>query len=210
MAGPYDLEEQERIDAIKDWWQVNGKYVYAAIATFVLVLAGWRGWQYWTQSQAEDAARMYIEVTKSRSDPKKLAEAVDKLVLKHPDSFYASQSQLVLAKDAFDRNDLATARTRLEWVAEKGASSHRGVASVRLGAVLLDDKKYAEALKALDANTDEAFAPMVADLKGDVFYAQGRIDEARAQYKAAVEKSGPRAPIKSVAQVKLDALGGSK
>ena len=210
MAGPYDLEEQERIDAIKDWWQVNGKYVYAAIATLVLALAGWRGWQYWTQSQAEDAAKMYLEVTKSRSDPKKLVEAVDQLVAKHPGSFYASQSQLVLAKDAFERSDLATARTRLEWVADKGASSHRGVASVRLGAVLLDDKKYAEALKALDANTDEAFAPMVADLKGDVFYAQGRIDEARAQYKAAVEKAGPRAPIKSVAQIKLDALGGSK
>jgi len=210
MAGPYDLEEQERIDAIKDWWGVNGKYVYAAIATFILALAGWRGWQYWTQSQAEDAAKMYAEVTKSRADPKKFVEAADQLVARHPRSFYASQAQLVLAKDAFERNDLASARTRLEWVVDRGAQAHRGIASVRLGAVLLDDKKYAEALKVLDANTDEAFAPMVADLKGDVFYAQGRIDEARAQYKAAVEKAGARGPLKSVSQIKLDALGGSK
>jgi predicted negative regulator of RcsB-dependent stress response len=210
MAGPYDLEEQERIDAIKDWWEVNGKYVYAALAAFVLSLAGWRGWQYWTQSQAEDAAKMYVEVAKSRADPKKFVAAVDQIVAKHPGSFYASQAQLLAARDAFDRSDLATARTRLEWVVDKGAPSHRGVASVRLGAVLLDDKKYAEALKALDANTDESFAPMVADMKGDVYYAQGRIDEARAQYKAAVEKAGPRAPLKSVSQVKLEALGGGK
>jgi len=210
MAGPYDLEEQERIDEIKDWWGANGKYVYAGIATFILALAGWKGWQHWTQSQAEDAAKMYAEVTKSRADPGKFVESVDLLVAKHPRSFYASQAQLVFAKDAFDRNDLAAARSRLEWVADKGAQSHRGIASVRLGAVLLDEKKYPEALKVLDGNTDEAFASMVADLKGDVFYAQGRIDEARAQYKAAVEKAGARGPMKSVSQIKLDALGGSK
>ena len=210
MAGPYDLEEQERIDEIKDWWSANGKYVYAVIGAFLLSLGGWKGWQHWTQTQAEDAAKMFAEVAKLRSDPKKELEQIDALVAKHPGSFYASQAQLVAAKEAFDKNDLAAARARLEWVVAKGAQSHRGIASVRLGAVLLDDKKYDEALKALDANTDEAYAPIVADLKGDVFYAQGRVDEARAQYKAAVDKAGTRGPLKSVSQIKLDALGGSK
>lgn len=210
MAGPYDLEEQERIDEIKDWWNANGKFVYAGIAAFLIALGGWKGWQHWTQSQAEDAAKMYADVTKLRADAKKFGEAIDQLVAKHPGSFYASEAQLLMARDAFDRKDLATARTRLEWVVGNGAKSHRGIASVRLGAVLLDDKKYPEALKVLDANTDEAFAPMVADLKGDVFYAQGRIDEARAQYKAAVDKAGARGPLKSVSQIKLDALGGGK
>jgi len=210
MAGQYDLEEQERIDEIKDWWSANGRYVYAAIAAFLLAIGGWKGWQHWTQSQGEDAARMFAEMGKSRGDPKKYAEAGDLLVAKHPGSFYASEAQLMLAKDAFDRNDLAGARTRLAWVVGNGAQSHRGIASVRLGAVLLDEKKYEEALKALDANTDPAFAPLVADMKGDVYYAQGRIDEARAEYKAAVEKAGPRGPLKAVSQIKLDALGGGK
>jgi len=39
--------------------------------------------------------------------------------------------------------------------------------------------------------------------------AQGRNDEARAAYKAAVEKAGDRNPLKQIAQTKLEALGGA-
>ena len=81
---------------------------------------------------------------------------------------------------------------------------------MRLAAVLLEEKKYDEALRMLDANKDEAFAPLAADLRGDVMLAQGRLDEARAAYKLAAEKAGPRNPVKSIAETKLNALGGAK
>ena len=74
----------------------------------------------------------------------------------------------------------------------------------------MDQKKYDEALKVLDANTDPAFAAMAADLRGDVMLAQGRLDEARSAYKQAVEKAGPRNPVKGIAETKLNALGGSQ
>ncbi len=51
---------------------------------------------------------------------------------------------------------------------------------------------------------------MVADLKGDIFFAQGRIDEARAAFKLAVEKSDPRSPMRSFTELKLGALGGAQ
>jgi predicted negative regulator of RcsB-dependent stress response len=74
----------------------------------------------------------------------------------------------------------------------------------------MDQKKYEEALRALDANTDPAFAAMAADLRGDVMLAQGRMDEARSAYKVAVEKAGPRTPVKGIAETKLQALGGTQ
>jgi predicted negative regulator of RcsB-dependent stress response len=40
--------------------------------------------------------------------------------------------------------------------------------------------------------------------------AQGRLDEARASYKAAIDKADARNPVKNIAEVKLNALGGSK
>jgi predicted negative regulator of RcsB-dependent stress response len=40
--------------------------------------------------------------------------------------------------------------------------------------------------------------------------AQGRLDEARAAYKLAMDKSGPRNPVKSLAETKLNALGGAQ
>jgi predicted negative regulator of RcsB-dependent stress response len=84
------------------------------------------------------------------------------------------------------------------------------VARLRVAAVLLEQKKYEEALKVLDANTDPAFTALAADMRGDIMLAQGRLDEARAAYKLAVEKADSRNPVRQIAQTKLDALGGAQ
>ena len=207
MAGPYDLEEQENLTAIRHWWEDNALYVYIAIAVALLGITGFKGWQYWSRTQGEEAAAMFATVEKAEK-PRKV-ETIDTLVAKYPRSFYASESQLVAARELFDAGKLPEAAQRLDWVLKNGREEHRGVARVRLAALLLDQKKYAEALELLDANKDESYAALVADLKGDVLFAQGRVDEARASYKLVVEKSEARSPLRSVAEVKLAALGGS-
>ena len=74
----------------------------------------------------------------------------------------------------------------------------------------MEQKKYDEALKVLEANKDEAFVAFAADLRGDIMLAQGRLDEARSAYKLAVEKASPRNPVKNIAETKLNALGGAQ
>lgn len=212
MAGTYDFEEQERIAELKAWWEDNRWYVFGAIAAAIIAFAGYRGWQYWSARQAEDAAAMFRPVAEAAKggDAKKLQPAAQSLIDKHPRSYYASEAALMLAKSAFDAGNLADAQKELQWVIDHGSDEHRGIARVRLAAVLLDAKKYDEALKVLDENKDEAFAPLVADLRGDIMLAQGRLDEARASYKAAVDKSPPTNPVKNVAGQKLNALGGAQ
>jgi predicted negative regulator of RcsB-dependent stress response len=75
--------------------------------------------------------------------------------------------------------------------------------------VLLDEKKYDDALRVLDGIKSDAFSSLAADLKGDIFVAQGRADEARAAYQMAVDKADSRSPLKPVSQAKLDAVGGA-
>jgi predicted negative regulator of RcsB-dependent stress response len=143
-------------------------------------------------------------------DAKRLSESAQALVAKHPRSYYASESALIQAKTAFEAGNLDEARKQLEWAMANGIDEHRGVARIRLAAVLMDQKKYEDALRVLDGNTDAAFAALAADLRGDVMLAQGRMDEARSAYKLAVEKAGPRNPVKNIAETKLNALGGTQ
>jgi predicted negative regulator of RcsB-dependent stress response len=212
MAGPYDFEEQERIAELKGWWEDNRWYVIGAIAAAILGFAGWQGWKAWTERKADEAAALYRPVAAAAkdNDPKKIAEAARPLLDKHPRSFYASEAGLVLAKSAFDAGNLPEAQKQLEWVLGNGVEEHRGVARLRVAAVLLEQKKYEEALKVLDANTDPAFTALAADMRGDIMLAQGRLDEARAAYKLAVEKADSRNPVRQIAQTKLDALGGAQ
>ena len=212
MAGSYDFEEQERLAELKAWWEDNRLYVAGAVIAAIVAYAGWQASRWWGVRQAEDAALLYKPVAEAAKgkDAKKIAEAAGPLIGKHPGSFYASESALIAAKAAFDAGNLDEARKQLEWALDKGVEEHRGVARTRLASVLLEQKKYEEALKVLDGNKEPAFEAPVADLRGDVMLAQGRIDEARASYKLAIEKAEGRSPVRSIAETKLNALGGAK
>lgn len=212
MSGSYDFEEQERIAELKAWWEDNRLYVLGAIAGLIVAFAGYRGWQYWQARQAEDAAAMFTPVAEAAKgkDAKRVSDLAQAIEGKYSGSFYASQAGLVAAKAAFDAGDHATAQKHLEWVMEHGVQEHRGVARLRLAGVLLEQRKYDDALKLLDRNKDEAFTPLVADMRGDVMLAQGRLDEARSAYKLAIEKADPRNPVRSIAETKLNALGGAQ
>jgi predicted negative regulator of RcsB-dependent stress response len=212
MSGSYDFEEQERIAELRAWWEDNRWYVLGAMIAALVAFAGFRGWQYWTVRQEEDAASMYKPVAEASKvkDAKRLGDSVQALVARHPRSYYASEGALLVARTAFEAGNLDEAKKQLEWAMEHGVEEHRGIARVRLAAVLLDQKKFEEALRVLDGNKDAAFTALAADLRGDVMLAQGRMDEARSAYKLAVEKSGPRNPVKGIAETKLNALGGTQ
>ncbi len=211
----YDLEEQERIDALKDWWDKWGNWVYAGVGAFVIGVGATQAWRYYETSQHADAEVLFKSVEKTAQevsaskDTKKLSEAATAMADAFPRTFQATDAKLLAAKAAFDAGDLASAKNHLQWVVDKGRDTYKPIARVRLAAVLLDDKKYDDALKVLDQVKDEGFASMVADLRGDIKAAQGRRDEARAAYQTAVEKAADRSPLKAISQAKLDAYGGS-
>jgi predicted negative regulator of RcsB-dependent stress response len=117
---------------------------------------------------------------------------------------------LLSAKYYFDQNDLKSARAQLEWVIERSPSDDfRDIARLRLGAVLLDEKAYDEALKAAEAPHGAAFAAQFAALKGDVLVARKQAADAKAAYRLALEKAGKdeRAFRESV-RMRLEGLGG--
>ena len=75
--------------------------------------------------------------------------------------------------------------------------------------LLLNERKYDEALAMLDAKHGDPFAALYADLRGDALAAAGRTADARAAYQLAHSKFDEKSPYRNYVQVKLESLGGA-
>ena len=210
----YDLEEQEQLAALKAWWQENGSPIITALSLVLLVLAAWQGWSYYQRNQAVQASRLYDAVQKAAraGDLKQVRESAGAVLEHYPRTAYAAMAALVSAKANFQGGDLKTARAQLAGGAENAKDEGlQDIARLRLASVMLDEKAYEDALKTLDVNHAAAFDALFLATRGDVLVAQGKKEEARVAYSAALGKADARdAGLRASIQLRLDALGTAK
>ncbi len=207
----YDLEEQEQLDSAKAFWEKYGTPIMVVITAVLLAFAGYRGWQYWQAKQSAEAGAIYSELTNAfaAKDIKKSEEIAGKIFANYKSSPYAQLAAMTMAKMQMDAKDPAKAKLPLQWALENAVDEEfKHLARVRLAGVLLDQKSYDDALKLLAAEPPAAFVSLYADRRGDIYFAQGKQDEARKQFKLALEKADEQAQIKPLIKLKLDALGG--
>lgn len=209
----YDLEEQEQIDELKAWWKRWGSVVLLAVTVAALTVSGVFGWRSYSNSQTLDAGELYVQMqgAAASQDAKKVQDIAAAIADKYPRSGYAPFAALAAARAAFDGGNSPEARARLQWVIDRAKDEGtRDLARLRLAAVLLDEKKYDEALAALRATPVEAMTALYADLRGDVLAAQGKAGDARGAYQLALDKSDAKSPYRGVIQGKLDSLGEAR
>ncbi|PUA19770.1 tetratricopeptide repeat protein [Glaciimonas sp. PCH181] len=207
----YNLEEQEQLATINDWWKKYGNLVTWVLIIVLAGYAGWGGWKYYKNSQASQASQLYEELQKAvgNKDNAKVQRATADMQQKFSGTAYAQMAGLTAAKAAFDANDLNGAKTQLQWVIDHGRQEeYKAIAKIRLAGILLDQNAYDEGLKALSGDVPSEFASAIADRKGDILVAQNKLDEARTSYQLALEKAGPDNPGRQLIQIKLDAIGG--
>ncbi len=209
----YDLEEQEKVDAIKAWWKDYGQWVWGAVLVLAVGYAGYQGWQYYQRNQAAKAGVLFesVRMAAQQGDAAKTLQAARVLQEAQPDSALATRGALIAAAVNHAKADNAATQIELQWVvghAKEAALAD--LARLRLAGLLADDKKYEEALRLLDANHEPDFAALTSDLRGDILLALKRTDQAREAYKLAVEKSSAEDVLHQIAQSKLEALGDPK
>ena len=171
------------------------------------------GWQWYKRSQAEQAAQLYgtLEKALQANDLKQTRDVSAQLMDKFGGTAYGPMAALAGAKANFDAGDAEAAAAQLRWAIEH--AKDEGIAAtarLRLAAVLLDEKKYDDALKLLVSGYPDAYAGLFEDQKGDVYVAQGKTGEAKAAYKAALEKLPAQGSYRQIIQVKLDGLGSDQ
>ncbi|HUH87382.1 MAG TPA: tetratricopeptide repeat protein [Pusillimonas sp.] len=209
----YDLEEQEKIDALRAWWDRYGTLIAVVIIAAVLVFAGWRAWQWYQGHQAGQAMGYFEALETSAMQPTedslpRIKAASETLRQDFPDSGYTSRGVLIAAAALRSQGDLDGAREQLAWlVAQNKDPALVPLAKLRLAGILLEQQQYDQALAHLDA-APPAFAGLYADRRGDILIAQGKKDEAIQAWQTAITQLGD-APLAQVIQLKIDANGGA-
>jgi predicted negative regulator of RcsB-dependent stress response len=205
--------EEEQVEALKRWWNENGKSLLAGIAIAILGVVGWNYYQDQQRQTAETASAYFQRLLGNASasplgDAERAAITQDANMLK--DQFsggaYADYAALMLAKLAVEKNDLEQAESELRWLLSNSPDSPLvALTNIRLAQVLQGQGKLSEAL-ALVQDSEDEWQSRRLEVKGDILLAQGDNSAAREAYASAKDVAAGQGANTALLDLKLDNL----
>ena len=208
--------DEQQLDNVKSFFQKYGSAIVTGILIALIAFFGWEYWQKKTLAENQNATakvqQLMDDANVANGDAKiitALSASAAKIVKDNPDSVQAIQSQLVMAKLAYEKNDYALAERELKKV-ENSKIKDIGllqVVKIKLADAQLAQKKYDDALKTLSAVTDPAFQATAEELKGDIYVAKSDINNAQKAYQVAWKAVLERKQERQILQIKLESVG---
>jgi|TARA_R100000005_G_scaffold96582_1_gene84794 predicted negative regulator of RcsB-dependent stress response len=186
--------EEEQVEALRRWWDENGR---STLVTIVLVLAatfGWQGWQRYDAQRMDSASDLYqqmLEAAAMAQEGVVTTAPVERLAAQlrsdYAGTTYAQFAALHQARVAVLAGDLEAAEADLRWVLGKADSGSEtaAVAQLRLARVLAAGGNVEQALALLTPESAGKYQAATAMARGDVLAAAGRPEEALAAYRDA-------------------------
>jgi predicted negative regulator of RcsB-dependent stress response len=211
MATHLDLEEQEQLDQLKAFWKQYGNLITWLLVLLLGGYAAWNGWNLYQRDQGQKAGSLYDELDRAaqQGDSDRATRIFADMKARYPGATFTQQAGLLAARVAADKGQYDAATASLAWVADKASDDeYRAIAHLRLAGLLLDTKKYEEALKQVDAVSGAPeFLALAADRRGDILLTQGKSAEAQAAYLKAWTAMDPKLDYRRVVEAKLNLLG---
>ncbi len=205
----YDLEEQEQIDEFKAWWKKNGNLITNTVIGALVVYIAWQGYQYWENKKAVEASTLYQNlVTMESAKAADVKAPAAKLMNNFGSTPYAGRAAVYLAKTDFANKDAKSAKSDLQWAIDHAQESAvQAIASLQLAGILLEEKDYEGAHKVLDAKIDAGYIGLRDEMKGNVYLAQGKQDEAKKAFESALNNLDMGGALYQYTKQKLESLG---
>ncbi len=205
--------EQEELEKFKAWWKTYGGALILGVVLGLVLLFGNKYWNQYQESRREAASNLYAAMLQHVRETKIDAarENATRLTQDYSSTPYAGMAALMLARLSFESGDSVAARTHLQWAVDHArdpAVEH--TARLRLGRVLLDAREFDAALATTQTSNQAGFESEYAELRGDVYAAQGKSAEAREAYAAALKQISGDTAHRRALQMKLDDLGGAE
>lgn len=203
------LSDEERLEVAKKWWLENYKSIIAGALIAVVVVGGWRYWQYRTTSRSQAAAALFNQLADamSRHDKDVALKTGNEIFGSYSDTPYAAQAALVLAQLQASTGKPADGETMLEWVMKNSKDDGlKLLARLRLARVKLAMNDAQGALDTLNGVDAGGFAPLYDDLRGDADAKLGKSAEARAAYQQALSAWSDNLGDRSLIEMKINSL----
>ncbi|NLD54515.1 MAG: tetratricopeptide repeat protein [Burkholderiaceae bacterium] len=209
----YDLQEQEQLEAIKAFWAKYGTAILAALTVALLIVAGTRGWAWYQARQSNAAAGVYAELVDAvqRRSIEQVKQRSEDILKEYGSTAYGPMAALTAARAYADAKDAAGAKGALQWVIDNADDAeYQQLARLRLAGLLLDEKDYDAALAVIAPGSvgkpGAEMAGAIADRRGDILFAKGDREAARAEYDNALSTLPANSALRQLVQLKLDAL----
>jgi len=204
-----DLEEQEQVDELKALWKKYGTYITRGVIAFFVLYGLYQGWSYYQTKQSLGASELYQSiVVLDEKNTKDILEKSQKLMDDYSGTPYAGRAAILFAKASYLDGNKDKAKEKLDWATSHAKeSATESIALIQLGQILVEEKKYEDALKKVNDVDNEGYLGLSNDLKGDILNAMGKKEEAKKAYQEALKRFGPKDPYAKFTQEKLESLG---
>jgi predicted negative regulator of RcsB-dependent stress response len=209
MVEVYDAHEQGEI--VKKWLSENGSAIVMGLVIAFGGLFGLKQWQSWQINNRQQAS-VEFSVMGDLLGSGQLDAAVsnfENLKEDYPDSPYTSMAamQFATARIAASQPELAIGL--YEFVIENGyPKAMKVIARERLARVLLDQGQADAALSTLEGAEDTTgLESRFAEVRGDIYFSQGQLSEAQAEYLEALEMLEAAAGDRARLVMKLESMG---
>ncbi|MDI9818890.1 MULTISPECIES: tetratricopeptide repeat protein [unclassified Legionella] len=183
------MTEEEQLDAIKKWWHKYSTIITILLSLILLSVSGYKYWTWHQDKVSVQASNAYehLMVAFSNQDNKSVHAYANQLINEYGQTVYADTARLALAKLYVAHDQYVKAREALSYVANNSKMPPlRQIARLRAARLLTAEKKYEEALAELIHIDDTAYLPVANELKGDIYAATGKYQQAVDFYKKAI------------------------
>jgi predicted negative regulator of RcsB-dependent stress response len=206
--------EEEQVEALRRWWDDNGRSTLFAIIVAVGAGFGWQGWQQQQLQEAESASITYQELLEAtgqepgESQRATIQHLAQELKSNHAGSTYAQFASLHLARLAVVEGELETAEQELRAVLTMNPPDEvRMLAELRLARVVAAGGDPEAGMEILAAAKAGAYEPAYAEARGDMHMQLGQENLARVAYQSAAELAAAAGSGASASlQLKLQTL----
>lgn len=199
--------DEEKAEAIKQWWRDNGRSVVAGVALGAAAIFGFRYWMNHQQVQTEQASVIYQQaaIQLNRSEVAEAQTTVARLTQDYASTAYAVFAALEMAEAAVVNGDNALAAEQLNWVINNAdLTSHQELARLRLAQLHLNQGELEKASALVGQAQLAAYDSLFAELKGDIKLAQGDTEAAHSAYQRAMLSLAAGEPRQTLLKMKLD------